>query len=88
MLYLEYFTIACNPGEAAFSNVTYARHSPVIIVLVIKDDTILITRSKHAPPECYRVVAGFIEPCEIIEHAVERVVLEEPTQNYPSVHTE
>ena len=61
----------------ACHQITYARLSPAIIVLVTKDDTILLARGKHSPPGRYSLVAGFVEPGETIEHAVHREVLEE-----------
>ncbi|MFA4859841.1 NAD(+) diphosphatase [Methanoregula sp.] len=61
----------------ACHQITYPRLSPAIIVLVRKDNTILLARGKHAPPGRYSLVAGFVEPGETIEHAVHREVREE-----------
>jgi NAD+ diphosphatase len=57
--------------------VTYARLSPAIIVLVRKDEKILLVRGKQAPAGRFSLVAGFVEPGETIEHAVQREVKEE-----------
>lgn len=57
--------------------IMYPRLSPAIIVLVRKDDSILMVRGARAPPGRYSLVAGFVEPGETIEHAVHREVLEE-----------
>jgi NAD+ diphosphatase len=57
--------------------VTYARISPAIIVLVRKDENILLVRGKQAPAGRFSLVAGFVEPGETIEHAVHREVREE-----------
>jgi NAD+ diphosphatase len=57
--------------------VTYPRISPAIIVLVQRDDRILLTRSPRFPPGMFGLVAGFVEPGENLEHALEREVQEE-----------
>ena len=57
--------------------ITYPRLSPAIIVAVIKEDRILLARSPHFPADLHGVIAGFAEPGENLEHAVEREVFEE-----------
>jgi NAD+ diphosphatase len=57
--------------------VMYPRLSPAIVVLVRKNDAILMVRGTRAPPGRYSLVAGFVEPGETIEHAVHREVHEE-----------
>lgn len=57
--------------------VTYPRTSPAIIVLVRRDDRILLARSPHFPPDLHSVIAGFVEPYETLEEAVHREVREE-----------
>lgn len=57
--------------------VIYPRLSPAIIVLVRRDNEVLLARSPHFPPGVYSVIAGFVEPGETIEHAVHREVMEE-----------
>jgi len=55
----------------------YPRLSPAIIVLVMKGDKALLARSSHFMSNIYSVIAGFVEPGETLEHAVEREVMEE-----------
>jgi NAD+ diphosphatase len=57
--------------------IMYPRLSPAIIVLVRKNDSVLMVRGVRAPPGRYSLVAGFVEPGETIEHAVHREVHEE-----------
>jgi NAD+ diphosphatase len=57
--------------------VAYPRLSPAIIVLVQRDDRILLARSPHFPPGMFGLVAGFVEPYENLEHALVRKVKEE-----------
>jgi NAD+ diphosphatase len=56
---------------------TYPRLSPAVIVLVRRDDRILLARSPGFPPGMFSLIAGFVEPGENLEHAIEREVLEE-----------
>lgn len=55
----------------------YPRISPSIIVLIHRDDEILMARSPHFPPGAYGLIAGFIEAGENIEDAVHREIYEE-----------
>jgi len=57
--------------------VSYPRLSPAIIVLVQREDRVLLARSPRSPPGMYGLVAGFVEPGENLEHAVVREVQEE-----------
>lgn len=57
--------------------VTYPRLSPAIIVLVQRDDRILLARSPRFPPGMFGLIAGFVEPGENLEHALLREVKEE-----------
>ncbi len=57
--------------------IVYPRLSPAIIVLVRKNDAILMVRGVRAPPGRYSLVAGFVESGETIEDAVRREVREE-----------
>ena len=57
--------------------VNYPRLSPSIIVRVRRGDEILLARSSHFPKGMYSVLAGFVEPGETLEQAVEREVMEE-----------
>jgi NAD+ diphosphatase len=55
----------------------YPRISPSIIVLIQKDDQILMARSYHFIPGAYGLIAGFVESGESVEDAVHREVHEE-----------
>lgn len=55
----------------------YPRISPSVIVLISKDDQILMARSPHFPPGAYGLIAGFVEVGECLEDAVHREVAEE-----------
>ncbi len=57
--------------------ISYPRISPAIIVLVEKDDTLLLARSHRHPAGMYSVLAGFVEPGETLEAAVAREIREE-----------
>lgn len=57
--------------------VSYPRLAPAVIMLVQRDDEILLSRSPHFPPGLYSVQAGFVEPGETLEEAVQRELLEE-----------
>ena len=55
----------------------FPRISPAIIVLIEKEDTLLLARSARFTGEFFSVLAGFVEPGESLEDAVQREVLEE-----------
>jgi NAD+ diphosphatase len=55
----------------------FPRLSPAIIVLVEKGDTLLLARSARFTAEFFSVLAGFVEPGESLEEAVQREVKEE-----------
>ena len=55
----------------------YPRLSPAVIVLVERGDACLLARSPRFPPGVYSAIAGFVEPGETAEHAVERELAEE-----------
>lgn len=55
----------------------FPRISPSGIVIVKKEDKILLARSPHFPPGVYGAVAGFVEVGETVEEAVIREVYEE-----------
>lgn len=67
------FERICSACALAF----YPRISPSIIVLIQKDDQILMARSHHFIPGVYGLIAGFVEAGESIEDAVHREVKEE-----------
>lgn len=55
----------------------FPRLSPAVIVLIKDGDRTLLARSHRFPPGRYSTLAGFVEPGETLEEAVEREVLEE-----------
>ena len=57
--------------------VDYPRISPCVIVLIRRDERLLLVRGHDFPVGIYGAVAGFVEPGESCEMAVRREVLEE-----------
>ena len=57
--------------------VVYPRLSPAILVLVMRDDEVLLASSPRFPKGLFSLLAGFVEPGETVEHAVRREVMEE-----------
>lgn len=57
--------------------VNYPRLSPAIIVLVSRDEELLLARTHRFPPGMYSILAGFVEPGESLEETVVREVHEE-----------
>jgi len=55
----------------------YPRISPCAIVLIKRDNEILLARSHHYPQGLYSLLAGFLEAGETVEGAVHREVFEE-----------
>jgi NAD+ diphosphatase len=55
----------------------YPRVSPAIIVLIERDDQILLARGRAFVPRRFGIIAGFVEPGESLEDAVRREVREE-----------
>lgn len=55
----------------------YPRLSPAIIVAVRRGEELLLARGPNWPPGRYSVLAGFVEPGESLEQAVQREILEE-----------
>lgn len=55
----------------------FPRVSPAVIVLVERDEEMLLARSPHFPEGVYSTVAGFVEPGESLEETVRREVAEE-----------
>lgn len=55
----------------------FPRISPAVIVLVKRQDHILLARSERFEKGMYSVLAGFVEPGETLEGAVSREVMEE-----------
>jgi NAD+ diphosphatase len=55
----------------------FPRTDPVVIMLITKDDNVLVGRSPGWPEGMYSLLAGFVEPGETLEAAVRREVKEE-----------
>jgi len=55
----------------------FPRLAPAVIVLVRRDDEILLARAHRLPPGVFSLVAGFVEPGESLEQAAMREVREE-----------
>jgi NAD+ diphosphatase len=55
----------------------FPRLSPAIIVLIEREDTLLLARSSRFAGQFFSVLAGFVEPGESLEEAVHREVMEE-----------
>jgi NAD+ diphosphatase len=55
----------------------YPKLSPCIIVLITRDDEVLLARAPHFPAGFFSTLAGFIEPGESAEECLHREVEEE-----------
>jgi NAD+ diphosphatase len=55
----------------------FPRSDPAIMALIVRGDRVLLARQPKWPTNMYSVLAGFVEPGESIEEAVEREVDEE-----------
>ena len=55
----------------------FPRVSPVVIMLITRDDRVLLGRGPTWPERFYSCLAGFMEPGETIENAVRRETFEE-----------
>lgn len=60
--------------------------SPAMLVLIWRDDEILLARPPHFLPETYSILAGFVEPGETLEQTVIREVKEEVNLNIKNLH--
>ena len=66
--------------------IAYPRLSPAIIVLVQRDNRVLLARSPRFPPGMFGLVAGFVEPGENLEEALVREVKEETGISVKNIH--
>lgn len=57
--------------------IIYPQLAPAVIILIEKENEILLARSPRFKPGMYSVVAGFVEPGETLEQAVMREIHEE-----------
>ena len=55
----------------------FPRLNPAVIMRVDRDSSMLLARSRNFQADFYSVLAGFVEPGETLEEAVEREVFEE-----------
>ncbi|MEM6489748.1 MAG: NAD(+) diphosphatase [Pseudomonadota bacterium] len=55
----------------------FPRTDPVVIMLVLREDHVLMGRQPGWPPGLHSLLAGYVEPGETPEHAVRREVMEE-----------
>ncbi len=55
----------------------FPRTDPVVIMLVLRGNSVLVGRSPGWPETMYSLLAGFLEPGETVEAAVRREVAEE-----------
>ncbi|MEM9341724.1 MAG: NAD(+) diphosphatase [Pseudomonadota bacterium] len=55
----------------------FPRTDPVVIMLILRSNSVLVGRSPGWPEAMYSLLAGFIEPGETMEAAVRREVFEE-----------
>jgi NAD+ diphosphatase len=62
---------------AGCGRLEFPRISPAIIVLIEKENELLLARSARFPGSFFSVLAGFVEPGESLEAAVHREVEEE-----------
>ncbi|MDR2595569.1 MAG: NAD(+) diphosphatase [Fibromonadaceae bacterium] len=65
--------MTCQACEENF----YPVISPAIIVLITKENRILLAHNTKFPPKRHSLLAGFVEPGESLETAVHREVMEE-----------
>lgn len=65
----------CLDGSCATPH--YPRTDPAVIMCVTDGDKVLLHRQPIWPPGMWSVLAGFVEPGEMLEEAVAREVLEE-----------
>lgn len=58
-------------------NVIYPRISPAIITAVFRQDQILLAHNSSFNKDMYSLIAGYVEPGELLEQCVEREIKEE-----------
>ena len=59
------------------NNTVYPAIAPAVIVALVHDDKILLTRYAHGPYKRYALIAGYTEIGETVEETVIREVMEE-----------
>lgn len=63
----------------------YTRISPAVIMMVRKDDKILLGRNNRHPEGFWSILAGFVDPGESLEETVAREVKEEVGLNVKNI---
>ena len=69
------FVLVCSNTSCGKSH--FPRTDPAIITLISSGDKVLLGRSPRFPEGMYSTLAGFVEPGESLEQALEREVFEE-----------
>ena len=69
------FVMKCSNDKCGKSH--FPRTDPAIITLISFQDKVLLGRSPRFPKGMYSTLAGFVEPGESLEQALEREVFEE-----------
>ena len=69
------FVMKCSNEKCGKSH--FPRTDPAIITLISFQDKVLLGRSPRFPDSMYSTLAGFVEPGESLEQALEREVFEE-----------
>ena len=69
------FVMKCSNAKCGKSH--FPRTDPAIITLISFKDKVLLGRSPRFPDSMYSTLAGFVEPGESLEQALEREVFEE-----------
>ncbi len=69
------FVMKCSNDRCSKSH--FPRTDPAIITLISFQDKVLLGRSSRFPDYMYSTLAGFVEPGESLEQALEREVFEE-----------
>ncbi len=69
------FVMKCSNDKCGKSH--FPRTDPAIITLISFQDKVLLGRSPRFPDSMYSTLAGFVEPGESLEQALEREVYEE-----------
>lgn len=68
------------------NSLIFPQIAPVMLALIWRGDEILLARSPHFMPGIYSILAGFVEPGEMLEHTVAREVKEEVGLTIKNLH--
>lgn len=64
---------------------SFPRLSPAVITAIVKDGKLLMAKHINSPYRMYGLIAGFIEPGETVEEAVQRETMEEVGLNVKNI---